>query len=250
MNEEILSEDVISEEEPEQIEETTEEVVEETEEEVEEEAQAEETEPEAEPEKPSRRESLRIQKLLSELKNRSPEPKSTVNGLDYNTALDADQEVISQLEADRRGYGDKRYNEGLQQVESIQFHTRLELDAPKVENKYPQLNPNDKEHFNPATADAVNNLYINAVGYDPNTRLAQNGNIRYADFVDGIMELADEIAGDKTTKATKNIAKQAAKTSIRPDGSTSKRLDLNKAPQAMTDEELEAVIARSIPSRR
>jgi hypothetical protein len=169
--------------------------------------------------------------------------------LDYSTALDADPEVIKQLEADRQAVAAAQYQSGLQQAQAIQFHTRLEIDAPRVEAKYPQL---DKESpdFNPVVANAVNQWYIRTVGFSPGDRQrgipdsVMNPDIRYSDFVEGIFELADEVGSEKTASASKNIAKQAAHTAIRPGGGRSKGLDLTKAPQDMTDEELNAVVSQ------
>lgn len=203
---------------------------------------------------PSRRESLRIQQLLDKMKqqpNTQPTEQKTQAGLDYRQAINADDEVYKTLEEDRQNYGKTSYqegqNEGLKQAESIKFHTRLEIDAPKVANKYKQLDTDSKE-FNPALADAVNTWYLSTAGFNPQTNSVQNANVRYADFVEGIFEVANEIAGQKVQNTAKNIAKQAASTGIRPDGSKTKRLNLNQAPQDMSDEELKAALAQVMPN--
>ena len=221
-------------------------------EEQEEEADAEEAEDESEQEEepkgkePSRRENLRIQQLLAKMKQQPEQRERPSNrGMDYKQELDADEEVVQKLEQDRRMYGEQLYSQGLEQAKSIQFQTRLEIDAPKVESKYGILNPNDKEQFHPGAANAVNSWYLNMVGYDPETNFVENPNMRYSDFVDGLFELANVIAGQKTEKTTKNIAKQSAQTGLRPDGSSAKRLNLNKAPQDMTDEELDAFLGQA-----
>jgi hypothetical protein len=195
-----------------------------------EEESPEETEPETEEPQPSRRESLRIQQLLEKLKQQpQPEPKKA-QGLDYGAALDADPEVIKQLETDRQTAVDNARQDSVKLAESIQFRTMLEIDAPKIETKYPQL---DKEStsFSPAVANAINQWYLNTAGYNPENGTVQNANVRYGEFVEGIMELADEMAGEKTASSTKNIAKQAAATGLRPDGSRTKGLDLTKSPK-------------------
>lgn len=190
---------------------------------------------------PSRRESLRIQKLIEKLKN--PEQQNTPQrhqGLNYGEALDADPEVVRQLEADRTAYAEQAHQQGLEQAQSIQFHTRLEIDAPKVVAKYSQLNPEDKEHFNPMLADAVNTWYLTTTGYNPDTGRVSNSDVRYSEFVDSIFELGNEIAGQKVQATAKNIARQAAVTGLRPDGSSSKRLNLNQPVENMSNEELAA----------
>lgn len=229
----------VPEEEVGQLEPEEEELVEEQEE-----KQAEPEEPKAdEPREPSRRENLRIQQLLEKMsKKEVPQMPTTSKGMDYGSELDADPDTVTRLEQDRRTYGEELYNQGLEQSKSLQFHTRLEIDAPKVESKYGILNPQDKEKFNPAVANAVNTWYLQAVGYDTQTGRVENSNIRYAEFAEGIMELADRISNQKVAKTAKNIAKQTATTGLRPDGSSAKRLNLNKSPGDMTDEELDAVI--------
>jgi len=231
---------------------TEEEVVDEVAEEVEtptEEVEAEPAEETAQEEAPqpvSNRENLRIQKLIERMKQAPVQPEAPKpTGLDYGTALDADPEVIKQLEADRQAASQTAYSQGLEQAKSIQFHTRLELDAPKVEAKYAVLNPEDKENFNPALANAVNTWYLQTAGYDQTTGSVGNSDIRYADFVESIMELGEVIGAKKAVVAAKNVAKQARTTGLRPDGSSAKRLDLNKAPGAMTDEELDAFLSKA-----
>jgi hypothetical protein len=194
----------------------------------------------------SRRENLRIQQLLEKIKQQPAQveaPQAT--GLDYNSALDADPEVIRQLEADRQASSQTAYSQGLEQAKSIQFHTRLELDAPKVESKYAVLNPNDKENFNPAVADAINTQYLHLVGFNQATGQVVNPDIRYADYVEAAMELSDAIGSKKVIETAKNVAKQAKSTGLRPDGSTAKRLDLTKAPDQMSDEELKAFLTKA-----
>lgn len=199
-------------------------------------------------EQPSRRRDLRIKQLVEKLHQKETVEVPKGKGLNYRDALEADDETIQQLEKDRQDYGSNLYQQGLQQVKTIQFHTRLEMDAPKIETKYPQFDK-DSDQFNPAVAGAINDWYLATVGYDAKTDTVANANVRYADFVEGIMELADEMAGEKTSRTTKNIAKQAANLGLRPDGSTAKRMNLNQNPEAMSDEELDAIIAQAMPPK-
>ncbi len=211
------------------------------------ESEAEET-PVEEEKPPSRRESLRIQQLVDKLKEKPVQAEPKVEGLDYGTALDADPEVIKQLEDDRTAASQSSFNQGIEQAKSIQFHTRLEIDAPKIESKYP-LFDKDSEDFNPDVSNAINSWYLATVGYDQASDRVGNPNIRYADFVESMMELVDRTAGAKVEKTTANIAKQAAQTGVRPDGSSTK-LNLNKAPEDMTDEELYAVLGQTPPNKK
>jgi hypothetical protein len=209
----------------------------------------EETPEETEEKPPSRREQLRIQKLLQRYgpppERRAPSQRN--DALDYETALDADPEVIKQLQDDRRREGEAQYNEGLKRAEFLDWRTSLKIDAPNVEKKYPILDPSNREQFHPGVADAVNNWYLKMSGFDPNSKTVTNSDVSYADFVDGYMELVQETAGQKNAQTAKNIAKQAAATGLRPDGSSAKRLNLNQAPSQMTTEELYAAIGQKPP---
>ena len=207
-----------------------------------------EEEPVEEP-KPSRREQLRIQQLLERMKqpqSAPPAPQPSPNALDYNTALDADPEVIQQLEEDRQRMSQQFYEQGLKQTQASEWRTMLHIDSPQVDTAHPQLNQNDKENFHPAIADSVNSWYLQMSGFDEATGTPANPGIRYKDFVDGVFELAEEIASTKAQSAVKNIAKQAAQTGLRPDGSSAKRLDLNKDPEDMSDEELDTYLSRYV----
>lgn len=219
---------------------------------VEEETPEEEPEPVEEPEaeepeeKPvSRREQLRVQELLSKMKQNQeaakPVAPTASDALDYDKALDADPELIKKLQEDRDRSNQAMYERGVAQANSIRFHTRLEIDAPRIEQKYPQLDKTS-DKFHPALANAINTMFLSAAGYDQTTDTAQNADLRYGDYVESIFELASEIAGEEVQASTTNIAKQAANTAIRPGGGSGKRLNLNQTPQQMSDEELEAKI--------
>lgn len=201
-----------------------------------------------EPGQPSRREALRIQNLLKKYgppkENQAP---SKPDALNYQDALDADEEVIQKLEADREQVGQASYNEGVKRAEYLNWNTGLKIDAPRIEAKYDVLNPNKPETFNEQVADAVNSWYLNMVGYDERSKTVANPDIGYADFVEGFMELVQETAGQKTAESIKNVAKQAATTGIRPDGSSATPVNPNKDPSEMTLEELYRAIGQAPP---
>lgn len=238
---EIVTEEVVENEPVEEVEEVAEEA---------EPAEAVEEEVKEDPKPPSKRENLRIQELVQKLKQPAPQqaPQRQDAGLDYRNELNADDGVYEKLETDRRSHGETQFNKGVEQAKSIQFETRLEVDTPKVISKYDQFNKDHKD-FNPAVANAVNQMYLATAGYDRQTGKVQNTQVRYSDYVDGIMEMADEIAGEKVQASTKNIAKQAAVTGVRPDGSKAKRLNLDQAPEDMSDEELKTFLARAYPKQ-
>lgn len=221
------------------------------------EAQTEEPPTEAAPEvetpeekPPSRRAEFRYQQLLAKLKEQSQvqAPPKREDALNYAEELNADPETIKRLEVDRQAAEAAQYRAGADQAKSIQFHTRLEIDAPRVEAKFPFMDPSSSE-FNSAAALAMNSKYLQFVGFNGETDTVVSPNIRYADFVEAEMEFANEIATHKIAETKKSIARQAASTGLRPDGSSPKRLNLNQSPQSMTDEELDAVIAQAIPKR-
>ena len=214
-------------------------------------------EPEAPEEpQPSRREQLRINQLLAKYGDpgeRQPAPKSKAD--DYIKTLDADPEVIEQLEASRQAASDAAYFEGLRQSEVKDWKRDLKYEAPLVEKDFPFLNPKDEANFKPAAAQAMNQKYLRFIGYDPGD--AQKGvseSIRYPDvsyreFIESEMEFVDELASQKVAQTTKNIAKQVATTGLRPDGSSAKRLNLNQSEKDMSMEELYAAIGQTPPTK-
>lgn len=215
------------------------------EEQVEEPQQEEEQEEAPEEERPpSRREQLRVQQLLKKYgppqqRQQAPQPE----GPNYREMLDAPDEVYEQLESTQQQYGQAQYQQGqnaaLQQMQTVEWRTTLHIDTPEVQREYDMLNPTS-QNFHPALTDTINQLYLKTVGYDEKSGVVQNSGIRYKEFVDSYMELADEMAKSKVAKTTKNIAQQAANTGLRPDGSSAKRLNLNQPIENMSDEELAA----------
>lgn len=215
-------------------------------------AQEEVTNEEPEEKPPSRREQLRIQQLLKKYGPPPEQPQvapSQQEAINYQESLDADPEVIKQLEADRQAYAEAQYRAGADstraEIRTSEWRTTLNFDAPQTEAKYPWLNPKDTANFDPAMADAVNEEYKSLVGYNEQTGLVERPDIRYSDFVEARVELSTRLAKAMTADTTKNIAKQAATTGLRPDGSSAKRMNLNKPAHQMTDEELEAKLAQS-----
>lgn len=209
----------------------------------------EQSEEEAEERPVSRREQLRIQQLLAKLKEEKDEDEQPTQ---RRTRTEEDPTEQPEQPDKRRNnwdeFGQRMYNEGLQRAQAIQFHTRLEIDAPRIEAKFPQLDK-DSEEFNPVLADALNKGYLTMVGYNPKTDTVKNSDIRYADYIEAQFELASEIASTRVAEETKSVRRQAAQTGLRPDGSEPvKRLNLNKPASQMTDEELKAKIKQLNPN--
>lgn len=204
-------------------------------------------EDEEEERKPSRRESLRIQQLLTKMKEEDgASPKKAKPQLDIDNDLDADEDTKEKIRNDREKYAESRYEEGVERAYRFsRFETRLEVDAPRVEAKYPQLDK-DSDDFNPVLASTINKMYLSAVGYDGENRSVSTSDIRYSDYVEAMFELASEIAGVEVEKTATNLKKQASKTGTRPSGSGKKALNLSKAPGEMSDAELDAIIRQSL----
>lgn len=202
--------------------------------------------PEEQP--PSRREQLRIQQLLAKYgppperqTSQQPSQFKREDALDYQTALDADPEVIKQLEDDRQREGQAQYNRGLQDLQYTQFYNNIRFDLPLVSEKLSKLDPMD--------AKSIDDEYLAITGADPNKGYVRNPDIGYAEFVEARLEQAERLAHSMNAQTVKNVAKQSAQTGLRPDGSSAKRLNLNQAPENMSDEELDAVIAQAIPKK-
>lgn len=224
------------------------------------------------PPTPSPREAKRIQALIEKMKQGSqpPAPQQQpvqpptppeIKPINYRELIDAPEEVYAQLEKASEEYG-KSLLQGqapqtqqppvnqptnVDEMNSIRWEMGVKFDTPQVLAKYPRLDPKSPD-FDPISADALNMEYLHTVGLDQQTGLVRNPNISYAEFVEARYELANLLADEKVQTSTKNITKQAATTGLRPDGSQSKRLNLNQAPENMSDEELDAAIAQGIPS--
>jgi hypothetical protein len=205
-------------------------------------------EAEEEEEQPmSRRERLRVQDLLG--KYPDLQERTKVQAPNFRDKVQGDEDTYKILEQTTQDFGQNLMDEATKRVEFTNWKRFLTIDDNQVRGKYPELDKNN-EKFYPALADALNVKYLRTVGYNPGnpekgiSASVQNPDISYQDFVESEMEFANELASMKVSDTQKNIARQAAHTGIRPGGTSSKRLDLNKAPQNMTDEELKAAIAQ------
>lgn len=245
--------EVVEADEPETPDEPTEEV-----EEPEEQEDTEEESEEVEEEPPKSRrlqkreeqlqEKLKIQDMIATLKQRSAPQQQAPQGLNYGEALNADPETVQQLEYDRQTYGTQAYNQGLQEAKSIEWKMGVKMEAPQVFQEYPYMNPKSPE-YDPAIALSLDEEYLWMSQYDPETGIAHNPGISYTQFVEARHQQANRIAGEKIQRSTKNIARQSAMTGLRPDGGTSKKLNLNKDPSDMTLEELYAVTGAAGPKK-
>lgn len=222
-----------------------------------------------EPEKtPSPREAKRVQALIAKMKQtqqsapvpaQSPTPPAEAKPINFRELIDAPDEVYATLEKAAEEYGkslqatapapQQQQNQPIgNQTDTLRWEMGVKIDTPQVLAKYEQLNP-DSPKFDAVVADALNMEYLHTVGFDEKTGLVANPNISYGEYVEARFELANLLAQERVQTTTRNVAKQAASTGLRPDGSQSKKLNLNQAPENMTDEELDAIISQAVPSR-
>jgi hypothetical protein len=207
------------------------------------EEEPEEVEPEPEEPAPvSHRENKRIQDLTRKLaeSNRTqpsqPQPSSQIIG-----EGDYDLDQINQL---ARDHGDARYNEALERSRAIEFKLGLKVEAPIVAQKYDELNPKS-DNFDLGRREFIDELYLKSTGYNEKTGTVQRTDIGYEEFVDGIMDMVDRSASAKSADTTKNLAKQASQTGIRPN-SVAKKTYQGTDPKKMTDDQLRQAINASL----
>jgi hypothetical protein len=229
-------------------EEPTEPVVEEpTEEPTEEEPVDEPTEEPEEPPvdpAPSPRENKRIEQLtkkLAESEQRRQDPNQPKNQKPIIGEGDYDLDQINGL---ARDYGAEQYQAGLAQANAIAFQTRLEIDVPKIAQKYEVMNP-DAEAYDPGVTILINEEYLKMVGYNPQTGQVQRNDIRYEEFVEAQFEKAARLNSISAAQSTKNLAKQAAKTGMRPGGAVKKPYQ-GDDPRKMTDDQLDEIIKANL----
>ncbi len=210
-------------------------------------------EPAVEEEEPpvSHRESKRIAQLLEKMKARdepAPAAQAPVDNRPIIPEGDYDLEDVNKM---AREYSESAYKRGLSEAQAYNnantFATRLELDTPKVAAKYKFLDQ-DSDEFDPGRADFVNRLFLTSVGYDDKTGTVNNNNLRYHEFVEGMMEMVEITAAGKTAESAKNVAQQAAATGVRPSG-TAPTAYQGLDPKKMTDAQLDAIIAQSLPRK-
>jgi hypothetical protein len=204
-------------------------------------------------EKPvSRRESKRIQAILDKLAQGDTQyqPRATQRPNSRQVIPEGEYD-LEQVNEMAHKYGEEAYNRGLSEAQAYNiantFVTRLEIDTPRVNSKYEFLDAESSD-FDPGVAGFVNRMYLNAVGYDPNTGLVRNMDIRYGEFIDGVMDMIDMVSTGKVADSAKNIAGQAARTGVRPGGSTTKPVYQGGNPKKMTDAQLDAVINQALQS--
>ena len=135
-----------------------------------------------------------------------------------------------QLEQDRASYGNFQFAQGRQTAASDyqqeMFVDRLELDTERVVSKYDGVFDKSSDNYDPDLDTGLTNLYLQTVGFDPNTGTIQNTKLRFKDFVDTQMKLIDRAATSRNANSTQNLAKQASRTGTRPTSTRKSSIDL------------------------
>lgn len=196
---------------------------------------------------PSRREQLRINDLL---KKYGPPPEAprtapSQDRMDYAQQLEADPEVVKRLEADRQAAAKQAFDEGQQSAnqrrEYDQFYNNIRFDLPLVKDRLDRLDPEDVQE--------LDDEYLFVTGADTTKGTVKIPNLSYAAWMNARLDQTERLAARMNAQTVKNVAKQAATTGLRPDGSSAKKLNLNQAPQNMSIEELYASIGQTPPKK-
>lgn len=199
----------------------------------------------------SPRENKRVNQLLDRLaqyeqQNLSPRGSRQPQGRGQPLIPEGEYD-IDQINEMAQRHGQLLYEQGLSTAQAMNiattFATRLEIDAPKVGSKYTFLDI-ESDDFNPGPTDFINRMYLNTVGYDPQTRVVRNQDLRYNEFVEGFMGVVELVAGGKVAEGARSVAKQAAQTGTRPGGVA--KAYQGDDPSQMTDEQLDAMIASQL----
>lgn len=196
-----------------------------------------------EPAPVSRRENKRIAELTRKLAEANQQRPAQPSQPQISQIIGEGDYDLDQVNGLAQQYGEQRYKEGLAIANAQRFETRLEIDAPKVEAKYPVLNPRS-EQFDPGIAEWSTQLYYKTVGLKPGsdgTFTVDNPNIRYEEFADGLMEAVETLATSRSVDSKQNLVKQAAQTGVRPTGGVKKQY-AGTDPSKMTTEQLQAAI--------
>lgn len=162
---------------------------------------------------------------------------------------------VNDLEKDRNQYGDSRYAQGIEHQrfydQQERFYDKLENDSDYISSKYSFLDQ-ESDDFDADLTQTINELYLDAAGYDRKTHAISNTNIRYKNFVTEYVKAMERYASRRNADSTKNMERQRGQAGVRPTGgtgrkSTTPRYDLD--PSQMSDDELDAVINASIKKR-
>lgn len=187
-----------------------------------------------------KRPDINLDRILDRMKSRTDydeTPKYEANRqteqykpLQYNDG----EYTPGQLEQDRQAYAELQRQTGINQganhafsqYKLDRFADNLELDKERVTLNHPALDETSDD-FQPARASRLNRMYYNYIGYDEKKGTVARTDVRYKDFIDGMMALADDIASTRSSETVKNVARQASRTGVRPNGGRTTGPSLN-----------------------
>lgn len=155
----------------------------------------------------------KFNKILDRIYESKGQPSGEEDkAINYRDVIEAPDEVYDVLERDREYVRNQTATESRKDMQAMEWRTNIKLDLPLIKDRLDKLDPSD--------AQAIDREYLLFSGFDPKTGRVERSDIGYADFVEARIEQAERLAANMNLRSTKNIAKQAAQTGVRPDGNT------------------------------
>ena len=149
-------------------------------------------------------------------------PLEFKDGAEYDPAdLEKDREAATNTSF-ARGV-QQGLNQGSTQAAKLRWADHFEIDSDRVTAKYPSLDVENTETYDPQLEATLVQKYVQFTGVtkDDKGRIAiERPNVRFKDFVEAEMRNLEEYATRHASTASKNIASQASKTGVRPTGQT------------------------------
>lgn len=158
---------------------------------------------------------------------------------------------VEQLEGDRKNYGESKFAQGVEQQrfydQQERYYDRIEIDSDYVANRYPFLDE-ESDEFDPELNGAINEAFFEAAGYDEKSKTFRNTEVRYKPFVQRYVKAFEKFAASRNAESANNLASQRGRTGVRPSGGGRKGNAVYDGmnPADMTDEQLDAMIARGL----
>lgn len=205
-------------------------------------------EPQEEPAPPvtSQRENKRIAELTRKLQE-AQQPQFNQPQVQQPNIAEGDYDV-EQLNGMFQKGNQQAYDAGLARANAIAFNTDLKLDLARVVQKHDFLDK-DSQNFDPGDAAYLNEKYLKMVGYNSQTGEANPNYIGYEEFVEGEIEFANKRNAAQAADSTRNLAKQAAQTGVRPNTVAKKNYE-GTDPSKMTLEQLQAAALQEAKTMR
>lgn len=174
--------------------------------------------------------------------------------IDYNEMTEAN---VDDLVKDREQYGRSNFSRGaeaeryISEQEQFLQATQYESELLERDPRFAFLNENDPENFDPERAADMNELFLELIGYNPETSTVRRTDISWKKFAEAELGRMEKWQLASEADITRNLASQRSTSGIRPSGSPSRSLgklkpgDISKMSQAEFDK-YEAEIDRQI----